>query len=174
MKQSEIINDFIYHLNLLSDKEKISLRREYNTNYTDADVYSLISFFKCLSSSVSNDRHYIYYFCACLHINQEYNNSNLINLELSEIIYRLKCSGEDTMLKRFHRVLAEDLTEDSLFLYKLGQLIKLCNNYGYKVSIIPLLSDLLSLSFDNDVVKKKWVMNIYKIKNNNNLLEESK
>lgn len=146
-------NKFFENLKGLRKEDEVNLKRSFNRNFSEVDMKFLCSFYKALPYEVKY-KEFIWYFCACLYEYQGTENGKTV----PSIIRSLK---DENINKRFSTLLHENLEEDSLFLYKLGQMIKLFIGEGYTVDIKRLLTDLLSWDNEQGYVQKNWAKEVY-------------
>lgn len=152
------MKEFNFNYSILSSSEKASLKRNFNKPFSEADITSLTAYFKTVGSNKYKNN-YIYYFCATLGMKQQ--DVTGCEMELTDIVKRFNNKENESILKRFISLLKDDLSSESLFLYKLGQLIKFFWSKGYKVNVGKLLQDLLCLTSETSYVKENWISKIF-------------
>lgn len=147
------LDSFMENLDKLSKEDFVNLKRHYNKSYNDCSNRVLVSFYKVLPLEVRY-KEYIWFFCATLYYYQDGNGS----MKFEEVISK---SDNDNIKLKFNNILKETLDEDSLMLYKLGQLIRLLVQEGYKIDIYSLLTDLLFWNSETNFIQKKWARKVY-------------
>ena len=147
------IDDFFSNLSKLTKEDFTYLKRSYNKSFYDLNNRVLVSFYKVLPLQIKY-KEFIWFFCACLYCYQDGNGETSFEMAVQK-------SNDENIKMKFNTILREILEEDSLLLYKLGQLIRLLNNQGYKINIEKLLKDLLLWNNDNGFIQKKWAKAVY-------------
>ena len=147
------LDEFFSNLSNLSKEDFTYLKRNYNKSFYDLNNRVLISFFKVLPLQIKY-KEYIWFFCATLFCYRDGNG----NISLAECVKKV---NDENIKIKFNNILKETLDSDSLMLYKLGQLVRLLNQNGYKINIKLLLSDLLFWNSDSSFIQKKWAKEVY-------------
>lgn len=153
------IKIFFDNLEKAEKLEIINLRRNFNRNFRNANEKCIISFYKILPSQIKYQE-YLWFFIATLYAFQkkEENEKGIRYLNISKAI---KFSDNDNIKRKFNIILTEDLSIDSLMLYKIGQLIRILNNQGIYIDSQSLLEDLLIWNLDTKIIQKKWAKDVY-------------
>lgn len=155
------IKIFFDNLEKSEKLEIINLRRNYNKNFRDVNEKCIISFYKILPSQIRY-KEYLWFFIATLYAFQRNKNEENENISKSMPITKaIKFSDDDNIKRKFNIILTEDLSIESLMLYKIGQLVRLLNNQGVYIDSQSLLEDLLNWNLDSKIIQKKWAKDVY-------------
>ena len=159
----KLMSVFMHNLYSLSDSDLIILRRNFAKYQDDASLTAKVVFYKVVPREISEKKLYIWYFCACLYAYQKDKGYYKGGFSIGLAVSKISEAQNEFVYSLFDKLLREDVTEDSLILYKLGKLIKQLNNLGIFVDVLNLLNDLLLWSSTNAerIVPKRWAFDAY-------------
>ena len=153
MSQSNKYEDFFSRVKALSSKDKIQLKRAVGKTLENADVLTLLAFYKAYPEKWNEEILSAYFFTAGIYCSM--GSSKVLFQERLRDIYQDKDVSDSTK-QSIIRLLSMDWEESGKMTHYLMRFVRILEREGKAFNTEALLKDLIYWNDEKKISKRTW------------------